>query len=125
MWKQSGLREVGNLVAKKKIKKTFLKSAHRLDRLKRALEHKDWTIDDWKNVIWSDKTTDQITKICRFGSDEMEYAWVERESRSMNKIVKPTLKFGGGSIVIWGCMTWLGVGALIKIVGNMDATQYV
>jgi len=43
----------------------------------------------------------------------------------MDKIVRPTLEFGSGSIMVWGCMTWLGVGALIKIVGNMDATQYV
>jgi len=61
------LRDVGNLVAKKKIKKPLLKSAHRLNRLKWALEHRDWTIDDWKSVIWSDET-----KICRFGSDGME-----------------------------------------------------
>jgi hypothetical protein len=24
-------------------------------RLKFALEHKDWTIDDWKKVIWTDE----------------------------------------------------------------------
>lgn len=26
------------------------------ERLKFCLDHKDWTIEDWKNVIWSDET---------------------------------------------------------------------
>ncbi len=26
-------------------------------RLQFALEHKDWTLEDWKNVIWSDETS--------------------------------------------------------------------
>ena len=26
-------------------------------RLQFALRHKDWTIEDWKNVIWTDETS--------------------------------------------------------------------
>ena len=31
-----------------------------------------------------------------------------------------TLKFGGGSLMIWGCMLWEGVGDASKIDGRMD-----
>ena len=27
--------------------------------------------------------------------------------------------------MLWGCFSWNGVGPLVKIVGNMDATYYV
>ena len=33
-------------------------------------------------------------------------------------------KFGGGSIIVWGCMTWEGVGYACKIDGKMDADLY-
>ncbi|KIK73065.1 hypothetical protein PAXRUDRAFT_836327, partial [Paxillus rubicundulus Ve08.2h10] len=30
------------------------------------------------------------------------------------------VKFGGGSLMMWGCMTWQGVGYAAKIDGRMD-----
>jgi hypothetical protein len=30
------------------------------ERLKWCLEHKDWTLEDWKNVIWTDETSVQL-----------------------------------------------------------------
>jgi len=40
-------------------------------------------------------------------------------------LIKPAVKFGGGSIMVWGSIAWPGVGALAKIVGTMDSEQYV
>ena len=34
------------------------------------------------------------------------------------------VKFGGGYIMIWGCMTWEGVDNLHLIEGNMDKHMY-
>jgi len=38
--------------------------------------------------------------------------------------VKGTVKFGGGSLMIWGCMTAQGVGYACRIDGNMNAELY-
>jgi hypothetical protein len=38
--------------------------------------------------------------------------------------VKETRKFGGGSIMVWGCMSWEGAGFAAKIDGKMDADLY-
>jgi len=38
--------------------------------------------------------------------------------------VKGTVKFGGGSLMIWGCMTAQGVGYACHIDGNMNAELY-
>jgi hypothetical protein len=39
-----------------KKKRPLLSKRHRRNRLDFALAHKDWTLDDWKRVIWSDET---------------------------------------------------------------------
>jgi len=36
-----------------------------------------------------------------------------------------TVKFGGGSLMMWGCMSWEGVGYATRIEGGMDADLYV
>lgn len=107
-------------MAKKRKKKPLLKPIHRLNRLRWAREHREWTVDDWSRVIWSDET--RVNRLC---SDGLNYAWVERGSGITDRTVKSTLKFGGGCIMVWGCMTWAGVGVLKRVVGSMDAHQYV
>jgi hypothetical protein len=41
------------------------------------------------------------------------------------KNLTPTVKFGGGSIMVWGCFSSRGVGKLTNIEGNMDAAKYI
>ncbi len=36
----------------------------------------------------------------------------------------PTVKHGGGSIMVWGCMTTAGTGELRFIKGNIDSNMY-
>jgi len=40
-------------------------------------------------------------------------------------IIQATVKFGGGSIMVWGPIGWPGVRALVKIVVTMDSEQYI
>ena len=84
-----------------------------------ALAHKDWTLEDWKHVIWSDKT-----KINCLGSDGKKWAWKKAGEGLSDRLVQGTVKFGGGSLMMWGCMSWDGVGYSCKIDGRMDAELY-
>jgi transposase len=45
-----------NLVSFIKKKRPFYKRNHPMDRLKWAKQHRDWTVDDWEKVIFSDET---------------------------------------------------------------------
>ena len=42
----------------------------------------------------------------------------------MDWMGEETLKFGGGSLMMWGCMLWDGAGQACKINGAMDAELY-
>jgi Transposase len=41
----------------KPTRKPGLNAVQRASRLGFCLDHKDWTIEDWKRVIWSDETS--------------------------------------------------------------------
>ena len=41
----------------KPTRKPGLTKKMKMDRLRWCLERKDWILDDWKNVIWSDETS--------------------------------------------------------------------
>jgi hypothetical protein len=103
-----------------KKKKPLLSVRHRKRRLAFALKYREWTVEDWKRVIWSDET-----KINRFGSDGQEYVWKQKGEGLIEREIKGTVKFGGGNIMVWGCMGWNGVGQLAEIEGRMNADQYV
>ena len=77
-------------------------------------------MEDWKRVLWSDET-----KINRIGSDGHEYVWKRKGKELTFREVQDTVKFGGGSLMVWGCIGWNGVGVLSEVEGRMDAEQYV
>jgi hypothetical protein len=46
------------------------------------------------------------------------------EKRYKLKYLKPSVKYGGGSIMVWGCMSYNGIGSLHLIHGIMDQHAY-
>jgi len=111
--KQQGLK---SLV---KPKKPLLTPKHKNQRLEFARRHQHWTIDDWKRVVWSDET-----KINRYGSDGRKWSWKSPNALLKEHHIDPTLKYGGGSVMIWGCMTTEGVGYMCRIDDRMDSQLY-
>lgn len=100
-------------------KRPLLKKTHRRERLQWAERHREYTLEDWKRVIWSDET-----KINRLGSDGRKWVWKEKGEGLTDRQVERTLKFGGGNVMMWGCMLWEGIGYATRIEGKMDAQLY-
>ena len=109
-----------SLKAVVKKKKPLLSISHRKRRLAFAFKYQHWTVEDWKRVLWSDET-----KINRIGSDGQEYVWKRKGEELTSREIQGTVKFGGGSLMVWGCIGWNGVGVLSEVEGRMDAEQYV
>uniref|UniRef100_A0A4W5LQX5 Uncharacterized protein n=1 Tax=Hucho hucho TaxID=62062 RepID=A0A4W5LQX5_9TELE len=123
------LKEAGTIVTKKTIGNTpcreglkscsarkvpLLKKAHIHARLKFANEQ-----DNWVKMLWSDEN-----KIKLFGINSTRRVWRRRNAAYNPKKTIPTVKHGGGNIMLWGCFSAKGTGQLHRIKGTMDGTMY-
>src|SRR5262249_11676118 len=63
-------------------------------------------------------------KVNRLGSDGRKWCWKKPGSLLKSNHVQPTVKHGGGSLMVWGCFTAYGVGNLVRIDSNMTAAIY-
>ena len=71
-------------------------------------------------MIWSDET-----KINSLGSDGHKWAWKKAGEGLSNRLVEGTVKFGGGSVMMWGCITWQGVDLPLRLmVGWMETFTF-
>lgn len=90
------------------------------ERLRWANAHRFWTVEDWRRVVFSDES-----KINIWGSDGVEFYWNLPGGPLQPHHVIPTVKYGGGSLMVWGCMTSRGVGSIGDIYGKMNAAGYI
>uniref|UniRef100_A0AAZ3S8Q6 Tc1-like transposase DDE domain-containing protein n=1 Tax=Oncorhynchus tshawytscha TaxID=74940 RepID=A0AAZ3S8Q6_ONCTS len=101
------------------IRKPFLKDIHKKCCLKFATSHLGDTPKMWKKVLWSDET-----KIELFGNNAKRYVWRKSNTAHHPEHTIPTVKHGGGSIMVWACFSSAGTGKMVKIDGKMDGAKY-
>ena len=102
-------------------KKPKLTQKHKDARLRWAKEKVGWSVDQWKNVIWSDES--RFCLGCQGHSRKVIRKFKERYEER-NTI--PTVKFGCGSVMVWGCFWGGGFGPLKVIdVGTVNQDEYV
>lgn len=70
-------------------------------------------------ILWSDET-----KIELFGLNSKRYVWRKPGTAPHLSNTVPTVKHGGGSIMLWGCFSAAGTGRLVAIEGKMNAAKY-
>ena len=112
------LRRLGYRSHLKK-KRPQLTKTHRAARRTFERTHRNWKFEDWGMVIWSDET-----KINLWGSDGGERCFRRAGEPLRDHQVIPTRKFGGGSIMVWGCMLASGIGFLCRVDGGLNAEVY-
>ena len=89
---------------------------HRRKHLEFAKRHFNY---DWKKVLWSDET-----KFERFGQIQHRHVWRRNRDAYTERQLIPTVKYGGGSVMFWGCFNSRGPGALVEIDGIMNSTKF-
>ncbi len=82
--------------------------------------HADKDEDYWDSILWSDET-----KINVFGTDGFKTVWHRKGEEYKEKCMVPTVKHGGGSVLMWGCMSAAGVGGELHFIdGIMNSQMY-
>lgn len=112
------LRSAG-LYGRVAVQKPLLRPQNKKKRLQWAKEHKNWTIDDFKNVFWTDESKFEI-----FGSKRRTYVRRSVNKKMLPACITPTVKHGGGSVMVWGGFSFNGISQLYRIKGILEKKQY-
>ncbi len=102
-------------------RKSLLTSRQKADRLRWARDHAHWKEDDWSSVLWTG-----VSKFTIFANTKRRVMVSRRKGEAYRyDCLQPTVKFGGKSVMVWGCFAAKGVGALHRIEGVMDQHVYL
>ncbi len=97
----------------------LLSAKNRKQRLQFTQAHQNWTIEDWKNVAWSDESR----FLLRHSDGRVRMRRKEHESMDPSCHVS-TVQAGGG-VMVWGILSWHTLGPLVPIEHCLNATAYL
>jgi transposase len=98
-------------------KKPFINESNRQKRVAWCIKHRDWTVEQWRNVIWSDESP----FVFRF--NKKVRVWRMFNERYNPECTVATVKHDK-KIMVWGCFAAVGAGNLHKVEGIMEQNQY-
>lgn len=109
--------DLGSYIA---AKKPGLSAENVAKRLAWAEKYKNWTIEDWKKVIWSDESSIWI------GVNPRRQWVIRPKGERLNpRYVKKTFKSAHVKVMVWACFTGERLGPLIVCdEGGIGAEEY-
>ena len=100
-------------------KTPLLKDTNKKKRLAWAKKHEQWTLDRWKSVLWSDESKFEI-----FGSNHRVFVRHRVGEWMISACVVPTMKHGGGGVMVWGCFADDTASNLLRIQRTLNQHGY-
>ncbi len=88
----------------------LLSAKNRKRRLQFAQARQNWTIEDWKNVAWSDESQLQLRH-----SDVRVRMWRKVHESMDPSCLVSTVQDGAG-VIFWGIFSWQTLGPLLVLV---------
>ncbi|GFV64729.1 transposable element Tcb1 transposase [Trichonephila clavipes] len=109
-----------NLYGRVGICKPLVTARHALQRRQWCRTHRQWTPQQWQQVICSDESTFTL-----FQTTGRVYVWRTPKEAFAPECIVSTVKHGGGSLMVWGAISWCGLGPLVTLHGKVKAAHYV
>ena len=109
------------LISRYAHRKPFLKAEHKKARLEWANTYKDWTVEDWMRVIFSDEC------LIRIGVDPQRRRVLRPNGTALQeRYLTPTFKSGRVTIMIWACFSGDRMGPLLTLEqGGIGSEEYM
>ena len=101
------------------VRKPLLSMVNKIKRLLWAFKHRNWTVAQWMQVLWSDEKKFEL-----FNSKRRQTCRRRKGEPLRDDTIQGTVKHGGGSAMFWGCFGGLQVGDLFQVKGIMKKEEY-
>ncbi len=98
----------------------LLSAKNRKRRLQFTQAHKNWTIEDWKNIGWSYESR----FLLRHSDGRVRILRKEHE-RMYPSCLDLTVQAGGDGVMVCGIYSWHTLGPLAPIEHRLNATAYL
>ena len=102
------------------IKRSLLVNRHRRSRLAWCLARRGWNLRTWRNIHWSDES-----RFLLHVTDRRMRVWRHKSTAYAPRNIQPTVPYGRGSIMVWGCISHDCKLDLVTIQGNLTGDQYI
>nr|KAF6330375.1 hypothetical protein mMyoMyo1_012365 [Myotis myotis] len=106
--------------SRRPVRTPFLSAVTKIKRLQFSQEHKDWTVEHWKKVMWSDESRFQLHH-----ADSRVRIWQKQHESMHPTCMSTSLQAGGGSVMVWGMFSWHDLGPLIRVEQRLNSTTYL
>ncbi|KAK7096366.1 hypothetical protein V1264_005668 [Littorina saxatilis] len=108
------------MAARRVIKRPRLTDDHKRRRLAWCLARQRWNLRTWRRIHWSDES-----RFLLHVTDGRLRVWRHRNTSYTPRNIRQTVPFGGGSVMVWGCISHDCKLDLVTIRGNLTGDQYM
>jgi hypothetical protein len=108
------------LKSRRVIKRPLLLDRHRRSRLAWCLARRGWNLRTWRKIHWSDQN-----RFLLHVTDGRMRVWRHKNTAYTPRNIQPTVPQGGGSVMVWGCISHDCKLDLVTIQGNLTGDQYI
>lgn len=100
-------------------KKPYLRLTNKKKKLRWEKEHRHWTLQECKNVFWTDES-----KFVVFGSNRRTFVRRRSNKKMQEHCLLPSVKHVGDSVMVWGLFGGRKIGDLYTVEGTLRKESY-
>ncbi|GFW85474.1 transposable element Tc1 transposase [Trichonephila clavipes] len=108
-----------NIHGRVAIRKPLVSGRNAAKRLQWCRDHLNWTQLQWEQVIWSDESSFTL-----FQTTGRVFVWQALTEAFHVDCLVPTVKHGGGSVMVWAAISSRGLGPLVVLRGMITGDHY-
>lgn len=112
------IKETGEFDSYWAVKKPYISARNRRLRVQWCRAHLNWTVEDWRRVLWSDESPFVLSFNGRVR------VWRLANERYSPRCCRGTLKHDK-KINVWGCFSAGGVGDIMRVEGILVKEKYM